>query len=196
MTELALQLLVNFENSRILITAQSNSAANLIAQRLLESGAVDPSQLVRLVSLSYARTDKIPDNLIECSATILRTNADDRYAKSNAALKIKTMPDVDFLRDYRLVIGTTASISILAESLKINYSFTHAIIDEAGQCTEIDALVPMLLVGTTGQTIMAGDPMQMPPIVFDKYARERGLTKSLLSRMLDNYSRLNDALQV
>lgn len=46
----------------------------------------------------------------------------------------------------------------------------------------------MVLVGKMGQTIMAGDPMQMPPIVIDEHSKRHGLNISILSRLLRTYS--------
>lgn len=69
-------------------------------------------------------------------------------------------------------------------------NFTHAVIDEAGQCTEMDALVPMALVGKQGVTIMAGDDMQMPPLITYRHANERGLSTSMLTRLSQCYSNI------
>lgn len=96
------------------------------------------------------------------------------------------------LKSYRVIIGTFAAISYLLEGQSLWNYFTHSVIDEAGQCTEIDALVPMALVGKRGQTIMAGDPMQMSPLVINEYASTRGLTMSMLSRLIECYSNINN----
>lgn len=135
--------------------------------------------------------NKMPINLIAYSATIcfkFETKEED----SDPSSEIRKIDDIKHLKQYRLVVGTTASLSALVECSQIDYSFTHVIIDEAGQCTEVDALIPMLLVGKEGQIVMAGDPKQMPPISFDIYARDRGLTKSFLSRLLERYSRIGN----
>lgn len=78
----------------------------------------------------------------------------------------------------------------MLECRELRNHFTHAIIDEAGQSHELGVLVPMALVGSEGQTIMAGDPMQMPPIVINKHANDRGLNISMLSRLLGCYSNI------
>lgn len=49
-----------------------------------------------------------------------------------------------------------------------------------------------LLFIAAGQTIMAGDPMQMPPILFDKNARDRGLEISMMARLLRRYLSFNN----
>lgn len=50
----------------------------------------------------------------------------------------------------------------------------------------------MLMAGTQGQVVLAGDPKQMPPLVFDIYARDRGLSRSFLCRLLERYSKLKN----
>lgn len=50
----------------------------------------------------------------------------------------------------------------------------------------------MLMAGTQGQVVLAGDPKQMPPLVFDIYARDRGLSRSFLCRLLERYSNLKN----
>lgn len=39
---------------------------------------------------------------------------------------------------------------------------------------------------------MAGDPKQMPPIVIDNFARDRGLVNSFMGRLLERYSKIVD----
>lgn len=64
--------------------------------------------------------------------------------------------------------------------------FTHAVIDEAGQCTELEIAIPISLIDkNNGQIILAGDPNQLGPIILSPIAKKFGLDKSLLSRLLD-----------
>lgn len=188
-----LQLHRNIDNSRILISAQSNSTVNLLAQLLIDSGDLSPSDLLRLTSFYYVKADKMPDELIAYSATIrLNVTSSQNDDGEDPMRQIKNIDDIHQLKDYRLIIGTTAAMSVLVECPDIEYSFSHVIIDEAGQCTEVDALIPMLMAGQQNQVVLAGDPKQMPPLVFDIYARDRGLSKSFLSRLLERYAKLKD----
>lgn len=176
-----MQIFTNIKDSKIVIVTQSNSAANHIAERLIETGKYDPNVLVRLNSFSYKNRSINPVAL-------------KAFAKTLEDL----LPDKDFnlfecleqLKSYRIVVGTSMSIGKLLERGNFRNNFTHAIIDEAGQCTEMGVLIPMVLVGKAGQTIMAGDPMQMPPLVINAYANERGLSVSMLTRLLERYTNL------
>lgn len=78
----------------------------------------------------------------------------------------------------------------MLEVMELRNHFTHAIVDEAGQSTEMEVLVPMALIGKRGQTILAGDTMQMPPLVMNPHANKRGLNISMLSRLLDSYTKI------
>lgn len=111
-----MQLHRNIEMSRILISAQSNSTVNLLAQLLIESGDLCPSDLLRLTSYYYVKADKMPHDLIAYSGTI-RLNVsssqnDDDDDVENTTGQIKNIDDIKQLKNYRLVIGTTAAMSV------------------------------------------------------------------------------------
>lgn len=144
-------------NSRVLIATQSNSAANLIAQRLIKSGNMQPDEIVRLTSLSHARSNKMEEDLFKYSATVKvvpQRKCNDDFIDSNLSLSIRTETNIDFIKSYRLVVGSNLALYSLVASSKMNYSFTHVLIDEAGQCTEIEALIPILLVGKNGMRMI------------------------------------------
>lgn len=108
--------------------------------------------------------------------------------------KLRFVERLELIKKFRVVISTSTTIAQLLEGHSLRNFFTHVIIDEAGQCTEVDVLVPMVLVGKVGQVIMAGDPNQMPPLVINKHANDRGLSVSMLSRLLECYSNLDEVI--
>lgn len=80
---------------------------------------------------------------------------------------------------------TTAGKIYTVEGLQHGH-FTHLFIDEAGQATEPESLVPIGLLrcdSNPGQIILAGDPQQLGPVLMSNYASAYGLSQSLLERL-------------
>ncbi|CZT47734.1 related to SEN1 protein [Rhynchosporium secalis] len=67
----------------------------------------------------------------------------------------------------------------------INVEFDTVIIDEAAQCIELSALIP-LKYGAT-KCILVGDPEQLPPTVLSRSAKNFGYEQSLFVRMQKNH---------
>ncbi|KAI4602251.1 DEAD-box type RNA helicase [Pestalotiopsis sp. 9143b] len=71
------------------------------------------------------------------------------------------------------------------EMLKsLNVEFETVIIDEAAQCVELSALIP-LKYGCS-KCILVGDPKQLPPTVLSQSAQKYGYDQSLFVRMQQN----------
>jgi len=68
--------------------------------------------------------------------------------------------------------------------------FDFCFIDEAGQATEPDILIPISRCVKSGhvtpQIVLAGDPEQLGPVVKSPYSRYFGLGLSLLDRLMKN----------
>ncbi|XP_031617415.1 probable RNA helicase armi [Contarinia nasturtii] len=189
--EIVLQIATIFMDSKILIITQSNSAANLITERLVQENWEDSLNLIRLISFNYKnRQDR------QNAAHHMIPSAIRDYCKGIDDLEpdreMRFIERLELIKKFRVVIGTSSTIAQLLEGHNLRNHFTHAIIDEAGQCTEIDVLVPMVLVGKVGQIIMAGDPNQMPPLVINKHANDRGLSISMLSRLIECYAEFDE----
>jgi senataxin len=67
----------------------------------------------------------------------------------------------------------------------INVEFETVIIDEAAQCIELSALIP-LKYGCS-KCILVGDPDQLPPTVLSRSAQSFGYEQSLFVRMQKNH---------
>ncbi|RKF61890.1 Helicase SEN1 [Erysiphe neolycopersici] len=67
----------------------------------------------------------------------------------------------------------------------LNVEFETVIIDEAAQCIELSALIP-LKYGCS-KCILVGDPEQLPPTVLSRSAARYGYEQSLFVRMQRNY---------
>lgn len=69
----------------------------------------------------------------------------------------------------------------------LSVEFETVIIDEAAQCVELSALIP-LKYGCT-KCILVGDPKQLPPTVLSQSAARYGYDQSLFVRMQRNHAR-------
>ena len=94
----------------------------------------------------------------------------------------------------RCVITTCLAASTLPPR-----HFDYCFIDEAGQATEPDILIPISrcvnLDRLTPQIVLAGDPKQLGPVVKSPYSRYFGLGVSFLDRLMSNdqhYQRNNN----
>ena len=70
----------------------------------------------------------------------------------------------------RVVVCSCASASLIAQPAN-SRCFTHIFIDEAGQATVPESLVPLRLVSPNCKAVvLAGDPMQLGPVVHSEVA--------------------------
>uniref|UniRef100_A0A3Q3JG10 RNA helicase n=1 Tax=Monopterus albus TaxID=43700 RepID=A0A3Q3JG10_MONAL len=163
-------LQVHTHNSRILVCTPSNSAADLICIRLHDSGFLHAASFAR-VNASYRQEETIPE--------VLRS-----YSKAGE--------DIRHASFHRIVVCTCSSAGLFYNlGLQVGH-FTHVFLDEAGQATEPETLIPICFVSERdGQIVLAGDPFQLGPIVKSKLANAFGLGVSLLERLMANplYSR-------
>ncbi|XP_038054023.1 RNA helicase Mov10l1-like [Patiria miniata] len=161
--EAILQVHIHLPASRILACTPSNSAADLLTERLHESGKVNPTDMVRLNAF-YRSEENIPDCIKP-------------YSKDGENLTV--------ISHQRIIICTcTTAGSLYQLGLKASH-FTHVFVDEAGQATEPECLIPVgLSVGPEGQIILAGDPMQLGPVLSSHVAKHYGLGQSYLERLI------------
>ncbi|XP_063688478.1 helicase MOV-10-like [Bolinopsis microptera] len=166
--EAILQIFHLQDDCRILVTAPSNSACDLIAQRLLQQSS--QLDIVRLNSMSRF-TESLPEELQAISMP-----ADE---VKEAALK-------------RIIVSTCVTAGNLYKLQLRTSHFTHVFIDEAGQAIEPEVLLPIALsTGPGTQAILAGDPYQLGPVIKNGQCEDLGLSMSLLERYMscDVYER-------
>lgn len=87
--------------------------------------------------------------------------------------------------DEAQVLCATLSGSGHAMFKDLTVEFETVIIDEAAQCVELSALIP-LKYGCT-KCILVGDPKQLPPTVLSQSAARFGYDQSLFVRMQQNH---------
>ncbi|XVE62877.1 hypothetical protein DITRI_Ditri06bG0155000 [Diplodiscus trichospermus] len=164
---------------RILVCAASNSAADHILERLIsnENVKVKESEIFRLNATSRPYEDVPADHI--------------RF--SYFELSIFKCPPAAALKRYRIIISTYMSSSQLyAEGVNRGH-FSHIFLDEAGQASEPESMVPIgNLCRKETVVVLAGDPKQLGPVVFSKDAEALGLGKSYLERLFECESYYNE----
>lgn len=186
--ETILQILTHIPDSRILVATPSNSAANLVAERLLQYKKLFSNSIVRLIANYLVDSENIPDLIKPYCATI--NIARESTVKASHVVKnsINLKVTASHIARYRVSIGTCYCLGQLAQLGFPKGHFTHIIVDEAGQALEPEILIPLTFIDKdNGQIILAGDPMQLGPIVISKYCMEFGFNESYLSRILETY---------
>lgn len=99
-------------------------------------------------------------------------------------------PTVEELNYFSVVISTLVSSSTFARSNLKSGHFDYIFIDEISFATEVEALVPIIGLGTSVETITAsivlfGDHKQLSPVLSSKHhAGSLGLGVSLMERMM------------
>ncbi|GLH13077.1 Probable RNA helicase armi [Gryllus bimaculatus] len=187
--EAVLQIFLLVADARIIVATPSNSSANLIAERLLESNLLQPGDLVRLVGYHCIEEGTLPQCLLNFATT-----GDIRIARGEASLptpvceNLKTSSNASTLGRHRITVGTCIALGQLYTMGFPRGHFTHVLVDEAGQATEPEILIPLGFLHTGwGQAVLAGDPLQLGPVVASRVASHYGLGESFLSRLLARF---------
>ncbi|CAI9262711.1 unnamed protein product [Lactuca saligna] len=175
LTEAILQLYKNRRNTQILVCAPSNNAADHILDRIVEENGVEirKGDLLRLNAQARSLDDIKPDYLQFCSY-------DDEEM-------IFSCPTFENLVRYRIIISTYTSASLLyAEGLQMGH-FSHIFLDEAGQASEPESMIPISHFYRRDTVIvLAGDPVQLGPVIFSKDAENYGLGRSFMERLCES----------
>nr|CAD7396432.1 unnamed protein product [Timema poppensis] len=193
LVETIMQLLHLIPHSRLLVATPSNSASNLIAERLVDTGLFLPGQLVRLVSYNLMAKGLLPEKLIPYSTCADITSCDEKTPLEEEPLKLSS--NAKTLGRHRVTIGTCSTLGLLHMMAFPHGHFTHVLVDEAGQATEPEILIPLTLINSkTGQVVLAGDPLQLGPVVTSFIAKKYGLGESYLSRLIHRFPYKRDPI--
>ncbi|KAI0634733.1 P-loop containing nucleoside triphosphate hydrolase protein [Trametes polyzona] len=166
-SEAILQLLRK-PDTRILACAPSNSAADLLAQRL--APMLSPTAMLRC-NATFRDRATFPGDLEEYC-----TWDQDRFA----------LPPLSELQKYRVIVSTCSNASFAYNIGMPRGHFTHIFVDEAGQGSEPEVLTAGIktMVSDETRVVLSGDPQQLGPVVRSAIARQLGLGKSYLERLM------------
>ncbi|KAJ7669407.1 P-loop containing nucleoside triphosphate hydrolase protein [Mycena polygramma] len=167
MVEAIRQVLLADPNARILACAPSNSAADLIASRLM---SLSTDELFRFYAPSRHR-DQV--------ALELR---DYTYTKPDGHFSV---PPLSRMKRFRVVVATCVSASVVSGIGIPRGHYTHIFCDEAGQATEPEVMIAIkTMADSRTNIILSGDPKQLGPIIRSSVARELGLETSYIERLM------------
>ncbi|XP_069346579.1 RNA helicase Mov10l1 [Eulemur rufifrons] len=169
--EAVLQVHFALPDSRILVCAPSNSAADLVCLRLHESRVLRPAAMVRVNA-----TCRFEETIIDAIKP---------YCKDGE--------DIWKASRFRVIITTCSSAGLFYQiGVRVGH-FTHVFVDEAGQASEPECLIPLGLISdVSGQIVLAGDPMQLGPVIKSRLAMAYGLNVSMLERLMSRPAYLRD----
>ncbi|XP_054251935.1 helicase MOV-10 [Indicator indicator] len=165
------------KDSRILACAPSNSAADLLCQRLIKDFA--PRYIYRLMANSR-NFQEVPADIRPCC------NWDNQQS-------CYVYPSKKNLGCYRIIVTTLVTAGRLVSANFPPGFFSHVFIDECGQAVEPESVIAIAGLLTPmdqktnpngGQLVLAGDPQQLGPVLRSPLAIEHGLGTSLLERLM------------
>ncbi|XP_064633916.1 putative helicase MOV-10 [Lineus longissimus] len=164
--------------AHILACAPSNSAADLITQRVAKEGQIR-KDIFRMHAASRNWKD-VPEDIKDIS----------NYDKADGDYYF---PSIDEICKKKVVVTTMVTAGRLATASFPPNHFTHVFIDEAGHAFESEAIIPIagilecdkMMNKDGAQLVLAGDPKQLGPIVRSPFAKAFGLDISLLERLME-----------
>ena len=177
-------LLDTYPGERILMVAPSNSAADLLVERMAQPpNALLPGAMSRVNAFSRNQ----------------RAVSDEVMRFSHPAEGSFVLPPMHELVQRRVVIATLTTAGKLYNNGMARGHFSTIIVDEAGHALEPEALcaVSALLAvpgdplqpvdrQLHGRLVLSGDPHQLGPIVMSGVAKECGLACSVLERLMEH----------
>uniref|UniRef100_A0A8B9S8E3 RNA helicase n=1 Tax=Apteryx owenii TaxID=8824 RepID=A0A8B9S8E3_APTOW len=165
------------KDSRILACAPSNSAADLLCQRLIKD---IPARHVYRIMASSRSYQEVPADIRPC-------------CNWDGDRQCYVYPSRTRLAQYRVLVTTLVTAGRLASANFPPGHFTHVFIDECGHAAEPESVVAVAGILATvdpdtnpggGQLVLAGDPQQLGPVLRSPLAAEHGLGTSLLERLM------------
>lgn len=138
----------------------------------------------------YLESENLPVRILPYCVT-----ADISHEGSRADVNLsdprgcKLSVTLSHIQHHRIIVGTCAALGILHNMGCPAGHFTHVVVDEAGQASEPEIMIPLSLAHSASNTqiVLAGDPKQLGPINQSRYASYFGLSDSFLVRLLQQF---------
>ena len=165
----------------MLICAPSNSAADLITERIVSASEAFKNEIptpgIDLTRINSFRRvgEKIPLEVRPYCEDFLIKNEAAGVDISNQLLQICQA---------KMVVSTCATSGALFRLNMPSQHFTHCIIDEAGYASEPETWIPICAAGSAAKIILGGDPKQLGPVLTSKFADQQGLGTSMIERIM------------
>lgn len=161
-------------DAHILATAPSNTAADILASRLARD--LPHTNILRMHASSRSH-ESIPENLLPIS-----------NVTEGGGYRFQPMTE---LSKFKIIVTTLVTAGKLVSAMFPPDHFQHVFIDEAAQATEPETCVALAGIINSAnsqsfQIVMAGDPMQLGPIIRSSIAEKYGLTISLMERLMSS----------
>ncbi|MBK9338377.1 MAG: IGHMBP2 family helicase [Lewinellaceae bacterium] len=204
----AIQLLCTRENT-VLVAAPSNTAADLLTERLAGSGLnvvrignisrVDDNVLEHTLDAILARHPESKNiKKVKIQAAEYRRqarrykrsfNAEDRREREHLKTQARELESwantlEDRLVDQVLTAAQAITCTLVgaAHPLLDKRKFRTCVIDEAAQALEPACWIPIV---KCSRVVLAGDPFQLPPTVKSLDAARAGLSTTLIERCIE-----------
>ncbi|KAF1391972.1 hypothetical protein PFLUV_G00047620 [Perca fluviatilis] len=158
------------KSARILACAPSNSACDLLCERLMVH--MDHHRIYRVYA-SSRNPNSVPKNLL-------------KYCNWDQKQEAFVFPGKQILMKYTIIVTTLVTAGrLVSGGIPVGH-FSHVFLDEGGQAVEPECVIAIagLLSAENGQLVLAGDPKQLGPILRSPYALQYGLGLSLLERLM------------
>uniref|UniRef100_UPI00398E951A probable helicase with zinc finger domain isoform X2 n=1 Tax=Pristiophorus japonicus TaxID=55135 RepID=UPI00398E951A len=172
----AVKQLVKDSDKRILFCTHSDTAADNFIKDYLSPIFENDASDIRLLRIYHKN---------KCVKTVHPTVQ--RYcliARNQSSFLLPRKEDI--LRCQVVVTTVSSSKYVCCADLQHGY-FTHILLDDASQAIECETIMALGLADKTTRIVLAGDPMQLNPVVYSEFARERNLHISLIKRLSQLY---------
>ncbi len=210
----AIKLLCETEKN-VLVTAPSNAAVDLLAERLSEKGLrvvrvgnisrVDESLLnLTLDAQLAAHPDSKHIKKVKVQAAEARRKArkykrnfrgQQREERRDNYREARELEDWAKALEEKLLTEILHSAQVVActlvntvHSVLDRLKFRTVVIDEAAQALEPATWIP---ISRASKVVLAGDPFQLPPTVKSYDAKNKGLGITLLEKCVENFSEVS-----